>query len=62
MRVSTGADVSSAPSIEQSAMISGRGRDRVVAAILEDEDLDLLEVDVDLMEADIVPLRKAPTM
>ena len=31
----------------------------VVAAILEDEDMDLLEVDVTRMEADIVPLRKA---
>jgi len=31
-----------------------------VAAILEDEDVNLLEVDVDLMEADRVPLRKAP--
>jgi len=31
-----------------------------VAAILEDEDVDSLEVDVDLMEANIVPLRKAP--
>ena len=28
MRVSIGADFSSAPSIEQSAMVSGRGRDR----------------------------------
>ena len=28
MRVSTGSDVSSAPSIEQSAIISGRGRGR----------------------------------
>ena len=36
----------------QSAIISGRGREVVVmAAILEDEDVDLLEVDVDLMEA-----------
>jgi len=61
MRVSTGADVSSAPSIEQSAMISGRGRDRVVAAILEDEDLDLLEVDVARIEANKVPLRKDPS-
>jgi len=33
-----------------------------VAAILEDEDVDSLEVDVDLMEADRVPLRKAPAM
>jgi len=32
-----------------------------VAAILEDEDVDSSEVDVDLMEADIVPLRKAPS-
>jgi len=32
-----------------------------VAAILEDEDVDSLEVDVDLMEADNVPLRKAPS-
>jgi len=31
-----------------------------VAAILEDEDVNSLEVDVDLMEVDIVPLRKAP--
>ena len=31
-----------------------------MAAILEDEDADSLEVDVDLMEADKVPLRKAP--
>ena len=32
----------------------------VVAAILEDEDVDSMEVNVDLMEADRVPLRKAP--
>ena len=32
----------------------------VVAAILEDEDVDLLEVDVDLMEADRVLQRKDP--
>ena len=31
-----------------------------MAAILEDEDVDSLEVDVDLMEANRVPLRKAP--
>jgi len=30
-----------------------------VAAILEDEDVDSLEVDMDLMEAERVPLRKA---
>jgi len=28
--------------------------------ILKDEDVDSLEVDVDLMEVDIVPLRKTP--
>jgi len=32
----------------------------VVAMILEDEDVDLLEVDVTRMEADKVPLRKDP--
>jgi len=32
-----------------------------VATILEDEDMNSLEVDVDLMEADRVPLRKAPS-
>jgi len=32
----------------------------VVAAILEDEDVDLLEVDVARMEADRVPLSKDP--
>ena len=31
-----------------------------MAMILEDEDVDSLEVDVDLMEADRVPLKKAP--
>jgi len=30
------------------------------AAILQDDDVNSLEVDVDLMEADIVPLKKAP--
>ena len=30
-----------------------------MAAILEDEDVDSLEVDIDLMEAERVPLRKA---
>ena len=33
----------------------------VVVAILEDEDVDLLEVDVARMEADRVPLRKDPS-
>ena len=33
----------------------------LVAAILEDEDVDPLDVDVDLMEADRVPLRKIPS-
>ena len=60
MRVSTGADVCSASSIEQSAIVSGRGRGVVVAAILEDEDVDLLEVGVARMETDRVPLRKDP--
>ena len=32
----------------------------VVAAILDDEDVDLLEVDVARMEADRVPLRQDP--
>ena len=32
----------------------------VVATILEDEDVDPLDVDVDLMKANKVPLRKAP--
>ena len=32
----------------------------VVVTILEDEDVDSLEVNVDLMEADRVPLKKAP--
>ena len=32
----------------------------IVAAILKDEDIDSLEVDVDLMEADRVPLRMTP--
>ena len=31
-----------------------------MAAILEDEDVNSLEADVDLMEADKVPLRKTP--
>ena len=34
----------------------------IVAAILEDDDVNLLEVDVAHMEADRVPLRKDPTM
>jgi len=59
MRVSTGADVFSAPSIEQSVMVSGHGRGHGRAAILEDEDEDLLEVDVARMEADRMPLTKA---
>ena len=58
MRVSTRANVSSAPSIEQSAMVLDVVV--VVAAILEDEDMDLLEADMAHMEADRVPLRKAP--
>jgi len=40
IRVSTGSKISSAPSIEQSAMIFGHGRGEVVAAILENEDID----------------------
>ena len=48
MRVSTGTDVSSAPSIKQSAMIFERDRGR--GRVLEDEDVDLLEVDVARME------------
>ena len=59
MRVSTGADVSSAPSIEQSVMVSDVAVVVVVAAILKEEDGDLLEVGVARMEADRVPLRKA---
>jgi len=59
IRVSTRSDVSSTPSIKQFAMISACGRGR--AAILKDEDVDPY-VDVDLMEADRVPLRKAPVM
>jgi len=56
IRVSTGADVSFAPSIEhQSVMVSRRGCGRN----LEEDDEDLLEVDVAHMEADRVPLRKA---
>jgi len=58
MRVSTGADIPSTPSIEQSAIVSGHGRGR--GRDLKDEDVDPLEVDVVLMEADKVPLRKAP--
>ena len=57
MRVSTKSEVLSAPSIEQCAMISSLTE--VVATILENEDVNSLEVDVDLMEADKVPLRKA---
>jgi len=60
MRVSTRAGVFSAPSIEQSVMIFGRGHGRVMAVILEDEYVDLLEVDMARMEADRVPLRKDP--
>ena len=60
MRVSIGTDASSAPSIQQSAMVSGRGHGRHRAAILEDEDVDLLDVDMARMEADRVPLRKDP--
>ena len=56
MRVSTGSDVSSAPSIEQYAIISGRGRGCVT--ILGDEDVNPY-VNVDLIEAERVPLRKA---
>ena len=41
-------------------MISGRGRVVVVAAFLEDKNVNLLEVDVTRMEADRVPLRKDP--
>ena len=41
-------------------MVSGRGRGRDVAAILKDEDVDLLELDVAHMEADRVSLRKDP--
>jgi len=59
MRVSTGTDVSSAPFIEQSVIVSGRGRCRGRDHDLEEEDDDLLEVDVARMEADRVPLRKA---
>ena len=33
---------------------------KIVAVILENEDVNSLKVNVDLMEADIVPLRKAP--
>ena len=57
MQVSTGSDVSSAPFIEQSAIISGVTE--AVAAILEDENVDPY-VDVDLMETDRVHLRKTP--
>jgi len=58
MRVSTKSEVLSAPSIEQCAMISSLTE--VVATILENEDVNSLEVDVDLMEADKVPLKKVP--
>ena len=51
MQVSTGANVSYASSIEQSAMISGHSEVVVVTSILEDDD-------VVLMEADRVSLRK----
>ena len=60
MRVSTGSDVSSAPSIEQSVRFLIVAEIVVVAAILEDEDVDSLEADVDLTEADRVLLRKGP--
>ena len=42
-------------------MISGRGRGRVAVTILKYKDVYSLEVDMDLMEADRVPLRKAPS-
>jgi len=53
MRVSTGADISSAPSIEQSVMISGRGRGRGHCCDFGGRGLGL-------MEADRVPMRKDP--
>jgi len=58
MRVSTGSDVSSAPSIEQPVM----AEDVVVAAILKDEDVDSLEVSVNLMEANRASLERPPAM
>jgi len=46
MWISTGVDGSSAPSIEQSAMIFGRGKGRGAAVILEAENVILMEVDM----------------
>ena len=60
MWVFTVAYVFSAPSIEQSVMILGVTKVVVVAMILKNEDVTPLEVDVILMEADILPLRKNP--
>jgi len=62
MRVSTGAYVSSAPSIEQLPWFLDMAEVMVVVAILEDKDVDLLEVGVARMEVDRVPLRKDPAM
>jgi len=55
--VSTGADISSAPTIEQSVMISGRGRARVVI-LVEHEYVAPLEAYVALMVVDMVCLIK----
>ena len=60
MRVSNETDGFSTPFIEQSVIVSERAEIMVVAVILKDEDVDPLEVDVVLMKADKVPLRKDP--
>jgi len=57
MWVFTGADISSAPFIKQSAMVSERGRDRDFRGWGHE----FLDVDVARMEADRVPLRKVPS-
>jgi len=54
-RVSNGSDISSTPSSLSSFM----GVAEVVAAISEDEDVDPLDVNVNIMEADRVPLKNA---
>jgi len=56
MQVSYGSKISSAPSIEQSAVIFSRGRGRDFGG----RERGFIGVDVDLMEANRVPLRKAP--
>ena len=60
MQVSYGSKISSAPSIEQSAVIFSRGRGRGRGRDFGGRERGFIGVDVDLMEANRVPLRKAP--